>query len=264
MKLKFFKFHGSGNDFIILDNRTDVFSGDRKTIRNLCMRRFGVGADGLILLKRDDDADFYMEYYNSDGSLASMCGNGGRCIAAFAYYLGIVSNQMRFRAADGFHSAEILQAADTFFKVKLSLNAVEEVRKEKRDYILNIGVPHFVRFLRNVPDEDLDVVAEGRSIRYNERFMPEGVNVNFVSEIPEGIYVRTYERGVEDETLSCGTGVTASAIAWAVEQGMAGGPVRVTTRGGLLEVDFRLEGKKAHDLFLTGPVVMVYEAETWL
>lgn len=264
MKLKFFKFHGAGNDFILVDNRSDVFSGDPEIIRSLCKRRFGVGADGLILLNSDSGADFYIQYFNADGSPATMCGNGGRCIAAFARHLGIVGNKMHFKAADGFHSAEILFAKENFYQVKLSLNDVQEVRKEKRDYILNTGVPHFVRFLRNVPDEDLDIVAEGRSIRYNEKFMPEGINVNFVSEISEGIFVRTYERGVEDETLSCGTGVTASAIAYALEQGVNKGPVKVTTRGGLLEVDFRLENNQAKDLFLTGPAVMVYEGETWL
>lgn len=264
MKLTFFKFHGAGNDFILIDNRTDFFSDDPAVIRRLCTRRFGVGADGLILLNKDAEADFYMKYYNSDGSLARMCGNGGRCVVAFAYRLGGFGEKLRFRAADGIHLAEILKAEDAFFHVRLSLREVNEIRKEKRDYLLNTGVPHFVRFLRNVPDEDLDVVAEGRSIRYNERFMPDGVNVNFVSEIPGGIYVRTYERGVEDETLSCGTGVTASAIAWALEKGLNRGPVKVTTRGGLLEVDFRIEGNRATEVFLTGPVELVYEAETWI
>lgn len=264
MKLKFFKFHGTGNDFILIDNRADFFSDDPAVIRRLCTRHFGVGADGLILLNKDAEADFYMKYFNSDGSLARMCGNGGRCAAAFAYQLGGLDEKLRFRAADGLHIGEILRAEEAFYHVRLSLLDVDEIRKEKLDYLLNTGVPHFVRFLRNVSDEELDVVAEGRSIRYNERFMPDGVNVNFVSEIPGGIYVRTYERGVEDETLSCGTGVTASAIAWAVEQGIDRGPVKVTTRGGLLEVDFRLEGNRAKDVFLTGPVVWVYEAETWL
>ncbi|MGC8865839.1 MAG: diaminopimelate epimerase [Bacteroidales bacterium] len=264
MKLKFFKFHGAGNDFILIDNRTDFFSDDPAIIRRLCTRRFGVGADGLILLNQDPEADFYMKYYNADGSLAQMCGNGGRCVASFAYWLGGFGTKLRFKAADGMHTAEILKVEDKFFHVRLSLLDVEQIHIEKRDYLLNTGVPHFVRFLRNVPDEDLDVVSEGRSIRYNERFMPDGVNVNFVSEIFDGIYVRTYERGVEDETLSCGTGVTASAIAWALEQGLSQGPVKVTTRGGFLEVDFKLEGNRAEEVFLTGPVELVYEAETWI
>ncbi len=264
MKLIFFKFHGAGNDFIIIDNRTDFFSGEEEVVRKLCARHVGVGADGLILLERDSEADFYMRFYNSDGSLATMCGNGGRCIAAFALYLGIVGKAMHFRAADGMHSAEILQSNNSHYTVRLSLHALHEPRKEKRDYVLHTGVPHFVRFLSNVTHEDLDVVAEGRSIRYSDRFMPEGVNVNFVSDYEEGIYVRTYERGVEGETLSCGTGVTASAISWAMEKGWVQGPVKVTTRGGSLEVDFRLHGDKATDVYLTGPAILVFKGETWI
>jgi diaminopimelate epimerase len=261
MLLTFYKYHGTGNDFIIIDNRTDFFSGDARLIARMCDRRFGIGADGLLLFGRAAGYDFNMTYYNADGSPATMCGNGGRCMAAFARLIEPEKQHFLFLAGDGPHQAQILNSEAGENTVRLSMRDVENPIQEKRDYLLNTGTPHFVRFLSNVNQEDFDLVSEGRSIRYHERFATEGINVDFVSPAPEGITVRTYERGVEDETLSCGTGVTASAIAWAAESGLNSGPIPVSTRGGILRVDFTRQGNRFTEVFLTGPAVLVYKGE---
>ncbi len=261
MLFPFFKYHGTGNDFIIIDNRTDFFSGDARLIARLCDRRFGIGADGMLLLGHAEGYDFKMTYYNADGSPATMCGNGGRCMAAFARLLNPGKAYFLFLAGDGPHQAQIMRDGNGIDTVRLSMRDVDNPGHEKRDYILNTGSPHFVRFLRNVNQEDFDLVAEARSIRYNERYATEGINVDFVSPAPDGIMVRTYERGVEDETLSCGTGVTASAIAWAMEYGLTTGPVKIESRGGTLTVDFTRQGNRFTEVYLTGPAVLVYQGE---
>ena len=207
MIIVFNKYHGAGNDFIIIDNRNMIFpAGNNRFIEKLCNRRFGIGADGLILICSDTNSDFEMKYYNSDGSEGSMCGNGARCSAAFAYKNNIAGKTMKLRAIDGFHNATIEDDI-----VTLSMNNVSNIKQGGDYYFINTGSPHYVAFMKNI--DTVEVNKEGKLIRNMPEFFPDGVNVNFVELSQDQIYVRTYERGVEAETLSCGTGVTASAIA---------------------------------------------------
>ena len=259
MKIKFYKYHGTGNDFILIDNRLQNVTLASEDIIRMCERRYGIGADGLIFLQHHPDYDFEMKYYNADGSPATMCGNGGRCISALAAHLGIGGENLRFIAGDGPHQALILSVQGLVSSIRLSMRDVPAGKPDKRDYLFNTGTPHFVRFLRDANDPDFDTISEGRSIRYHERFASTGINVNFVSALGDGIFVRTYEKGVEDETLSCGTGVTASALAWAMEQDLTKGPVSVRTRGGLLYVDFLRNQEGFRDIWLTGPAVQTFE-----
>ncbi|MBS1512302.1 MAG: diaminopimelate epimerase [Bacteroidetes bacterium] len=257
MKIAFFKYQGTGNDFVILDNRDNQYSGITvKQIHHICNRRFGIGADGLMLLCKKDGYDFDMIYYNADGNESSMCGNGGRCLVKFAYHRGIHKNMYHFTAIDGEHFAEI----DPNGTVRLKMKDVTEVDEHASYAILNTGSPHFVKFATHV--KEIDVVETGREIRYSNAFKKEGINVNFVETVDEdGIYVRTYERGVEDETLSCGTGVTASALMSAHnEKGF--NRVEVHTPGGHLSVEFE-KMNEAHfeNIWLCGPADFVYQGE---
>ncbi|HQN98900.1 MAG TPA: diaminopimelate epimerase [Bacteroidales bacterium] len=256
--MDFAKYHGSGNDFILIDNRTDFFSADRNMIANLCHRHLGIGADGLILLNSSEEYDFEMLYYNSDGNLATMCGNGGRCVVAFAKSLGIIQQQTQFKAADGIHTAEILSTNRFETMVRLSLNDVSFIHQFGNDWVLNTGSPHLVRFVKYQDLNNYDVDQEGRRIRYQSLYKDEGTNVNFVAETSDGIFVRTYERGVEAETLSCGTGVTASAIAYSLVKNLYHGPIKVLTRGGDLKVNFERENEKFIQITLTGPATFVF------
>lgn len=255
MQVKFTKFQGTGNDFIILDNRENSYvtlSNDQ--IRRLCDRRLGIGADGLMLLNEKKGYDFEMKYYNADGGESSMCGNGGRCIVKFAYQLGIHRSQYRFLAVDGDHDAEI----DTDGTVSLKMIDVDSIKKVRGDFILNTGSPHYIKLVADVMD--LDVFKKGRDIRYSKDFEEEGINVNFVEQAEEDkIIVRTYERGVEDETYSCGTGVVASAlVCYHNENGF--NDVGVKTLGGNLTVEFdRLDDEKYTNIWLTGPAEKVFE-----
>lgn len=260
MILSFAKYHGTGNDFVLIDDRSKTFPVDNaELIAQLCDRRFGIGADGLMLLRKHATLDFEMLYFNADGNRGSMCGNGGRCISRFASDIGAVSgNHIHFMASDGPHEAIISPAT-----IKLKMTDVHEIEAGEGYFYLNTGSPHYVKFELNVPE--LDVYSKGRKIRYNERFAKEGTNVNFVEAGPDGIFVRTYERGVEDETYSCGTGVTASALVASLI-GVAGASksCSVTTKGGDLLVHFEKDGEGFKNIWLEGPAVFVFKGETTL
>jgi len=257
MQISFYKYQGTGNDFIIIDNR-DNFNGHLTTeeIRNLCDRRFGIGADGLMLLSEKDGFDYEMKYYNADGKEGSMCGNGGRCMAKFAYAQGIKKAAYHFMAFDGEHEAEI----DLNGWVRLKMNDVNKVKEQHSEYILNTGSPHIVKFVTDL--RDLDVQEEGHEIRHRKEFAEKGINVNFVETIDDHtIFVRTYERGVEAETLSCGTGVTASAL-MAAHNDVGFNQVDVETLGGKLSVEYeRVDEEHFTNIWLCGPADFVYKGE---
>jgi len=254
MRYTFYKYHGAGNDFIMIDNRNNAFDGkNAKLIEFLCHRRFGIGADGLITLEKSDAYDFKMLYYNSDGYEAEMCGNGGRCIVAFAKKMGLVGNETQFLAADGTHEAYI----DDDGLINLKIGDVENVEVHTDGYFLNTGVPHLVHFVDDLKIIDVDI--EGRQLRYDARFQPAGTNVNFVKHEGDKLTVYTYERGVECETLACGTGIAASALGAAYKSGINEGKYMVSAKGGELEVKFKREGEKFTDVWLKGPAEMVFE-----
>ncbi len=253
MNLNFTKYHGTGNDFILVDNRDHSFPKEREFIESLCKRHFGIGADGLILLENDVESDFMMVYYNSDGRQSSMCGNGGRCIVHFANALGIISEKTVFKAIDGLHYAEI-----THGSIRLKMTDVDQVIGRNDKIILDTGSPHLV-VMRDELD-GIDVKRDGAEIRYSEDFRKEGINVNFVNKIKADTFrVRTYERGVEDETLSCGTGVTAVALAMYYSGRTRSEEITVQTRGGDLRVEFKLNKNKFEEVYLTGPVEVVFK-----
>lgn len=253
MELRFFKYHGTGNDFLIIDNRSGTVALSSQEIAWLCDRHFGVGGDGLMLLERHPDYDFRMVYYNADGGQSTMCGNGGRCMVAFARRLGIIGNRARFVAIDGPHEAALHDDG----MVSLHMKDVPGIRKEGADFLLDTGSPHYVRWVKGV--DALDVKGQGRAIRTLPGFMPEGINVNFVERVEGAIRVRTYERGVEDETLSCGTGVTAAAIA-SVASDTGSFRIPVVTPGGMLEVSFeKVSADSAQQVVLKGPAEFVFE-----
>jgi len=257
MKIEFYKYQGTGNDFILLDNRENIYSGiTTKQINFICHRHFGIGADGLMMLNNKDGFDFEMKYFNPDGNEGSMCGNGGRCILKFAAMLGIKKTKYNFRAADGNHEAEI----DLNGEVRLKMKDVKGVEYSYTHYILDTGSPHYVKHVADVMQ--VDVVNEGRSIRNSKDFAEEGINVNFVTTLDDDtIYVRTYERGVEDETLSCGTGVTAAALISAHNDN-GFNRVEVKTTGGRLSVEFeKISEKEFKNIWLCGPAEKVYAGE---
>ncbi len=253
MKIPFYKYHGAGNDFILMDNRDGAIQLTVEQVAALCHRRFGIGADGLMLLQTAVGADFEMVYYNSDGNESTMCGNGGRCIAAFAYHKGIVREHMSFKAIDGLHEAHILENGT----VALHMQAVKQIDFEERYTILDTGSPHLVQWVEDL--DQTEVFREGREIRNWPRFQPKGINVNFVQRLDKGIAIRTYERGVEDETLACGTGVTAAAIVAAgKETGHFDIPVQAL--GGDLSVAFdKKDAGTAEHIVLTGGATFVFE-----
>jgi diaminopimelate epimerase len=259
MTIRFHKYQGTGNDFVMIDDRTLQFdANNHQLVRHLCDRRRGVGADGLILLREHRELDFEMVYFNADGYVGSMCGNGGRCTVAFAKHLGHIQTETQFQAVDGPHEARV----DADGTVHLRMQDVLGQQEVSEDGIfLNTGSPHVVRFLPPSSLTELNVVSEGRAIRYNERFRERGTNVNFVEMPPTPELpwqVRTYERGVEDETLSCGTGVTAVALA-ASRRG-ATSPVHLRTPGGDLRVSFDSQADGSFvNVYLSGPAVRVFE-----
>ena len=258
MKIEFYKYHGTGNDFIIIDNRILKLKHDNITLyRNLCERKFGIGADGIILLQDHPKYDFEMVYFNADGKLGSACGNGARCVVDFARSLGLINDKTRLWLHDGLHEAKIID--NGFISIKMNDTSDISIRD---DYILvNTGSPHYVKFTENL--EALDVFKEGRSIRYSERFLEEGINVNFVEPQNDTLFVRTYERGVEDETLSCGTGAIATVISAAVQNLMNNiSPQKVKTKGGELLVHYEKKGDNSFtNIWLEGPAKMVYKGE---
>ena len=256
MKLNFFKYQGTGNDFILADNRKNEYSSlTQKQIQQLCDRRFGIGADGVMLLNERPGYDFEMKYYNADGKEGSMCGNGGRCMIKFVYHLGIHREMYKFLAVDGMHEAEI----DTDGIVSLHMKDVRNIRKFHNDYILDTGSPHYIKLVTHVMD--MDVYKKGYEIRHSKEFEDEGLNVNFVEQTdePDKIIVRTFERGVEDETLSCGTGVTAAAlVCYHNENGF--NEVEVKTLGGQISVEFdRIDDNRYENIWLCGPAEKVFE-----
>jgi diaminopimelate epimerase len=257
LKLTFYKYQGAGNDFILVDNREGHFRAEAKAIARMCDRRFGAGADGLILLNAEAGYDFGMKYFNSDGKESTMCGNGGRCIVAFADFLSHAGQEYRFLAVDGEHTGRILGRDGNHYKIILSMMDVPVCRKKDEDYILDTGSPHLVRFVGDV--NDVDIVREGRTIRSMAEFQPGGINANFVHYDGARLVVRTYERGVEDETLSCGTGVTASALAYAVNMNTGQGIIPVDTKGGRLAVHFKKNNGGFTGIFLEGPAVQVFD-----
>jgi diaminopimelate epimerase len=257
MKIHFTKYQGAGNDFIILDNRSGFFNKeDHALVARLCDRRFGIGADGLMLLENKAAYDFEMVYYNADGNISSMCGNGGRCIVDYAKRIGVTADDVFFYAADGPHEALIRNHT-----IKLKMRDVEEIQVEKDHYFLNTGSPHYVKIVSGLAL--YDVFNEGSRIRHLAAFGKEGTNVNFIEREPGYLFVRTFERGVEDETLACGTGVTASALVAALNN-MTGKPdsCDVKTQGGKLKVYFKRSGNFSFtDIWLEGPAVKVFEGE---
>lgn len=258
MTLHFYKYQGTGNDFVIIDNRQGNFpKNNTKFIKFLCDRKFGIGGDGLILLEKDEDpaSDFKMVYYNSDGNESSMCGNGGRCIVAFAHFLEMIKEKTVFNAIDGLHEATINGS-----EVSLKMKDVSKIKFENKDVVMDTGSPHFVRFTSDV--DFLILKKEGAGVRYSEKYKTEGINVNFVAENGENSFkVRTYERGVEDETLSCGTGVTAVALAAHHTQKTTANEVVLQTQGGKLKVHFSKTKNGYDNIWLTGPAIQVFKGE---
>lgn len=254
MQLKFYKYQGTGNDFVIIDNSQGVIDLSKEQIANICDRKFGIGADGLMLLEKSNKYDFEMKYYNADGNLGSMCGNGGRCIVKFAQDIDLIDEHAMFLAYDGLHEARI----DKNGIVALEMNDVKELIKiDNATCELNTGSPHYVSFVKDVIA--LDVFNEGREIRYNNKYSKEGINVNFVSVDGERLTIRTYERGVENETLSCGTGVTAAAIAAFYLGLIKSTTVNVKAMGGELSVSFDSNENQYTNVVLSGPATKSFE-----
>ena len=254
MKIEFYKYQGTGNDFVMIDNRQGLFDkNDAQRIAHLCDRRFGVGADGLILLENHPEADFKMVYYNADGNQSTMCGNGGRCITAFANFLGIIKNKATFEAIDGLHHSIIKDDL-----VKLQMQDVKTIETYDTHVFLNTGSPHHVQLDSDL--ELLDIKSVGSRIRYGAPYFKEGSNVNFVKKLTEeSFFVRTYERGVEDETLSCGTGVTAVALAMNYIGETEKNLITLHTQGGQLQVAFEKNGEDYKDIWLIGPATQVFK-----
>ncbi len=255
MELKFHKYQGTGNDFVVLDNRTGMYDGlTTAQVKKCCDRRFGIGADGFMLLQNAAGYDFEMIYYNADGNKSSMCGNGARCMIQFAHFCGIHKSIYHFLAIDGAHEGEIEEQNI----VRLKMSDVDKIENYQRDFIVNTGSPHYVQLTTRLAEKDVE--KDGREIRSNKTFIQEGINVNFVEqENNDGISVRTYERGVENETLSCGTGVTASALVFAHNE-LGYNMVKVKTPGGKLSVEFDKTGKESfRNIWLNGPAVRVFE-----
>lgn len=256
MKQTFYKYQGTGNDFVIIDNRHLSFDKkDTKHIALLCDRRFGIGADGLILLENHDTADFKMIYFNADGKESSMCGNGGRCIAAFANFIGIVSDTACFEAIDGMHLVKIEDDI-----VHLKMQDVDHLEKFDSHIFLNTGSPHHVQMEQDL--KNLNIKEAGVKIRYGAPYYSAGSNVNFVSKLSDNTFaVRTYERGVEGETLSCGTGVTAVALAMHATGETDQSVITLNVEGGQLQVSFEKEEEGYRNIWLIGPATQVFKGE---
>lgn len=256
--MNFYKYQGTGNDFIIIDNRSLLFDKTNgKNIAKLCDRRFGIGADGLILLENHPDVDFRMVYYNADGNESSMCGNGGRCITAFAKFLGVIDSTTTFEAIDGMHKAQVNES-----KVSLQMKDVSNIETFETHSFLDTGSPHHVQLVNNL--KDFDVKTNGEKLRYGSPYKEAGSNINFVNQISDSKFaVRTYERGVEDETLSCGTGVTAVAIAMHKTGKTNSKKITLETEGGELKIAFEVsENGNYHNIWLIGPATQVFKGET--
>lgn len=258
MKTKFYKYQGAGNDFILIDHTHSILENtDKQNIEHLCHRRFGIGADGLMFVTKHKDYDFEMHYFNADGKLGSMCGNGGRCIVAFAKQLGIIDRETNFLAVDGPHYARISENGEW---VDLQMIDVSIIARDEEAYVLNTGSPHYVAIQNNL--KDFDVFNEGKNIRYNQTYSEKGINVNFVEDRGDHLFVRTYERGVEDETYACGTGVTAVAMAMAKHKNQNGHiKTDIKVLGGDIKIEFDYDGLNFTNVFLCGPAKLVFEGE---
>ena len=249
--IHFHKYQGTGNDFVMIDNRELVFDrNDLESVSRLCDRRFGIGADGVILIEHDQEVDFEMVYFNPDGS-QSLCGNGSRCAVMYANSLGIIEDTTTFKAIDGVHEAQI--EGD---QVHLLMHDVSEYEQQGTDHVIDTGSPHYIRYVSEV--DALDVVEEGRQIRYSEQYKAEGINVNFIDRTDDNsAKIRTYERGVENETFSCGTGCTAAALSLALNG--AESPVSLKAVGGNLQVAFEKQEDTFKNVYLIGPAQKVFE-----
>lgn len=252
MKISFYKYHGTGNDFIMIDNRSLKFDKKNQSlIEKMCSRRFGIGADGLILLENDDTLDFKMVYFNADGNESTMCGNGGRCIVAFAKKLELIQNEAKFYAIDGFHQASINENGE----VNLQMKDVSEIELLNQDFILDTGSPHYVKIISEFAS---DFVHQARQIRNSNRFKQEGINVNFIKVLDENhLAIRTFERGVEDETYACGTGCVASALS-IMHKNNKTQEINLDTKGGPIKVNAQLENGTYTNIWLWGPTIFVY------
>lgn len=257
MQIDFYKYQGTGNDFVMIDNRQAIFPKDNvQLIAHLCDRRFGIGGDGLILLENDIDTDFKMIYYNSDGNLGSMCGNGGRCLVAFAKKLNHINNNCTFIAADGLHQATLSEDG----LISLQMKEVSNIKIESNYVFLDTGSPHHVQLVEDL--ENYNVKENGATIRYSELYGKTGSNINFVKQINEDTFsLRTYERGVEDETLSCGTGATAVAIAMNATGKTQSNSINLNVEGGKLVVSFDKKDNNFNTVFLKGPAEFVFKGE---
>jgi len=257
MQINFHKYQGTGNDFILIDNREEkLFKYQTEILNQLCNRHFGIGADGLILLQKHENYDFQMLYFNADGREGSMCGNGGRCVVHFAHQLGLIESETTFLAVDGLHSGFVLPDD----QIRLQMQDVTVIEHFENDLVLDTGSPHYVRFVDAL--KDIDVVDTGRKIRFAHAFMKEGINVNFVEAKNNKLQVATYERGVENETLSCGTGVIACSLAATLQllDFMDRSEIELMTKGGSLTVSFDKEGNHHFkNIWLQGPAKMVFE-----
>ncbi|MCH8534142.1 MAG: diaminopimelate epimerase [Flavobacteriaceae bacterium] len=257
MNIDFFKYQGAGNDFIMIDHRNKSYGLNLQQIKFQCDRRFGIGGDGLILLQNSSHYDFKMVYYNSDGNESSMCGNGGRCIVSFAYQLGIIQENCQFEAIDGAHQA-IVMPKD---QIKLQMQNVSHIISTEDQFFLDTGSPHHISFVDDV--KQVNVNEEGSKIRNSSLYGKAGSNVNFINCKTDTIQIRTYERGVEAETLACGTGVTAAALA-AHHQGYINKTsIPVQAVGGDLKVDFKWNDLEQtyEDIWLTGPAKFVFQGK---
>lgn len=258
MQIKFYKYQGAGNDFVIIDDRQASFDvSNNELVKFLCDRKFGIGADGLMLLRDSQDYDFEMVYFNADGKEGSMCGNGGRCIVAFAFAQRIIKESCKFIAVDGEHSASIIMHKDQQW-VSLEMIDVNHIEQGEGFCYLDTGSPHYVKVVEDL--SEYDVVENGRNIRNNERFKKEGTNVNFIElKDDNSLSIRTYERGVENETLACGTGVTAAVLSAHCTGVSDAKEVNVEALGGELKVTFELDGSTYTDVFLQGPAKFVFK-----
>lgn len=256
MKINFSKYHGAGNDFVIIDNRSALFPISTELIKTLCNRHFGIGADGLMLLENTTKADFYMRYFNSDGNESTMCGNGGRCITLFAKNKGIIGASSRFLGVDGEHESNF----DSDGIINLKMQNVSGIEIGDDYYFLNTGSPHYVKFVNDV--QKVDVLNQGKQIRNSFNLQNGGTNVNFVEFNDKTINIRTFERGVEDETLACGTGTVASTIAYYIHTKRFEPEYRIQTQGGLLYVKFEvINDSNFSNIWLKGSAMHVFDGE---
>jgi diaminopimelate epimerase len=258
MRIPFYKYQATANDFIIINQMIVPYltNPEEELIEQWCDRRLGIGADGLMLITPSDIANFKMAYYNSDGRESTMCGNGGRAIAHLAYNLKLIQAETTFEAIDGLHEAKI-----NGDQVELKMIDVDQINESSEAYILDTGSPHYVQFKEDV--ELMDIIAEAKKIRYSDLFKIEGINVNFVQEVKGSLRVRTYERGVEDETYSCGTGVTAAGLAYLINKNQHNGSyeVKINTKGGNLSVKVEKENNSFKNIWLIGPAYQVFEGQ---